>query len=98
MQTVAASAVADALLDIAEGEPRGRATDVAGPDKANLVNLARAFIQRQGQAIDVQADTQSTAAMPEDAMLPGPDARIIGPSFAEWLDSADAAALGAIRT
>jgi hypothetical protein len=38
--------------------------------------------------IAVQADRQSMAAIPEDAMLPGPDARIIGPTFADWLDSA----------
>lgn len=98
VQTVAAAAVADALLEVANKPPQGRGTDVAGPETASLVDLARAFVARHGPALDVQPDTDTMAGTPDDALLAGPDARIVGPTFADWLDSTDAAALGTNRT
>ncbi len=91
VQTVAAAAVADALLEIASRAPQGRAADVAGPETANLVDLARAFVARHGSALDVRPDTATMAGIPDDALIAGPEARIIGPGYAAWLESADAA-------
>jgi hypothetical protein len=48
VQTVAARTVAEVLLELAEGAPSGQATDLTGPQKADLVALARAFVQHRG--------------------------------------------------
>lgn len=36
----------------------------------------------------MQPDTDSMAAMPADALLPGPGATLIGPIYTDWLTSA----------
>ena len=93
VQTVAARTVGQALLDVAEAVPSGRAPDLAGPQEANLVDLARAFVERRSEAITVHPDADSVAGIPPRALLPGNGARIQGPTFEEWLASDDAAAL-----
>ncbi len=93
VQTVAASTVADALLDATGNPPQPRARDVAGPERASLVHLAREFAKHFRLDIDVQPDTHSVAGMPPDALLGGPDASTIGPTFKDWLDSPDADAV-----
>ena len=93
VQTVAARTVAAVLVDLAEGAATGRAPDLAGPEEADLVTLARRLVQRRGKSIQIHPDDDSVAAIPPHAFLPGPGARIEGPTFDEWLDSEDAAAL-----
>ena len=93
VQTVAARTVARVLIELAMGEPRGRAPDLAGPEEADLVDLARRFVARRRLPIEVQADAQSIPGVPPGALLPGDDARIEGPTFGDWLMSEDAAAL-----
>jgi uncharacterized protein YbjT (DUF2867 family) len=93
VQPVAARTVGEVLLGLAEGAPAGRAPDLAGPQQAELVDLARAFVARQGQAITVIPDADSVAGIPSGALLPENGARIQGPTFTEWLASDDAAAL-----
>jgi MFS family permease len=93
VQTVAARTVAQALLELAEAVPVGRAPDLAGPRQAELVALARAFVQHRGEAITVYPDADSVAGIPPRALLPENGARIQGPTFEEWLASDDAAAL-----
>jgi hypothetical protein len=93
VQSVAARTVAAMLLEVAEGAPRGRAPDLAGPQQADLVALARAFVEHRGAAITVAPDTANAAGIPPGALLPDDGARIQGPSFTDWLASDDAAAL-----
>jgi uncharacterized protein YbjT (DUF2867 family) len=93
VQTVAARTVAEVLLELAETAPPGRAPDLAGPQQADLVTLARAFVRHRGEAITVHPDAESVAGIPPDALLPADGARIQGPTFEEWLASDDAAAL-----
>ena len=93
VQTIAARTVGEALLEVAEAVPSGRAPDLAGPQEANLVDLARAFVERRSEAITVHPDADSVAGIPPRALLPGNGARIQGPTFEEWLASDDAAAL-----
>lgn len=40
---------------------------------------------------DWQPRVPDVAGLPDDALLPGEGARIAGPTFAQWLDSDDAA-------
>jgi hypothetical protein len=93
VQTVAARTVAAVLLELATGEPREAVPDLAGPEQADLVDLGRAFVARRGLGISVEADSDSVAGMPPGAMLPGPEARIEGPTFDQWLSSEDAAVI-----
>lgn len=98
VQPVAARTVAGALLELAEAAPSGRAPDLAGPREADFVALARAFVRHRGEEITVDPDSGSVAGIPPGALLPENDARIQGPTFEEWLDSDDAAALAVLLT
>ena len=91
VQTVAARTVAEALVELAEAAPKGRAQELAGPDPASLPDLVRQFVTRRGVSVTVVpvADPE----MPEDVLLPGAGFRAAGPSFSEWLDTDDALAL-----
>jgi uncharacterized protein YbjT (DUF2867 family) len=93
VQTVAVRTVAEALLDVAEQGPAAPAADLAGPEQADLVELARRFVAQRGERIEVVADSETFRGVPRDALLPRQDARIAGPTFEEWLASDDAAAL-----
>ena len=93
VQTVAARTVAATLVELATGAPVGRAPDLAGPEEADLVALASRLVERRGEPIEIEADTESVAGMPRHALLPDDGARIEGPAFEEWLDSEDAAVL-----
>ncbi len=93
VQTVAARTVANVLVEVAEGAPQGRAQDLAGPEKADLVALARRFVEYRGIPIRVRPDAEAVAGIPPDALIPGDKARIAGPTFEEWLTSEDAATL-----
>jgi uncharacterized protein YbjT (DUF2867 family) len=95
VQTVAARTVGRVLVELAEGAPVGRAPDLAGPEEADLVTLARAFVERRGLGITVHPDAESVAGMPPRALLPEGGARIEGPTFDDWLEGEDAAALKA---
>ena len=87
-----AEVIADAVIaDAAESaaEPAG-IIEVAGPREENLAELARMLVARRGTPLTVQeardpadpdAGLQATGGL-----LPGPGARLAGPTFAEWLD------------
>jgi uncharacterized protein YbjT (DUF2867 family) len=91
VQTVAARTVAEVLVELAGAQPIGRAADLAGPDERQLIDLARTFVARRGREIVVEPDVR--AGIPPRALMPGAGARVEPPSFEEWLDGADAAAL-----
>lgn len=83
-------------IDVVTGAgqpPAGRAQDLAGPEPANLVDLARAFAARHAPSLEITADTDTMAGIAPDALLPPADARLEGPTFEQWLTSEDAAAL-----
>ncbi len=88
VQTVAARTVGEVLVEVAAGPPLGRAADLAGPEEADLFDLATEFARRFDLALDLMATEDPS---PPGSRLPGPDARIAGPSFAEWLSTDDAA-------
>jgi uncharacterized protein YbjT (DUF2867 family) len=90
-QIVSARTVAEVIADAAESTaaPAG-IIEVAGPREENLVELARMLAARRGTPVTVQGvrdpadpDAEIQAA---GGLLPGPGARLAGPTFAEWLD------------
>jgi uncharacterized protein YbjT (DUF2867 family) len=90
VQPVAARTVGEVLAEVAEGAPTGRAPELAGPERTNLVDLGRALAKHRHAAITV---LPIDVGIPPGACLPADGARIQGPTFEEWLASEDAAAL-----
>ncbi len=90
-QIVSARTVAEVIADTAESsaEPTG-IIEIAGPREESLVELAKMLATRRGTPVTVQgvrdpadpdAEVRATGGL-----LPGPAARLAGPTFAEWLD------------
>jgi uncharacterized protein YbjT (DUF2867 family) len=91
-QVVAARALADVLAEVlADSEPTGPTLEVAGPRPERLVELARLLVAHRGDSLQV---SESTEFFPEgdvydsDAPLPGPGAKLVGPTYEEWLKAA----------
>jgi len=93
IQPVAARSVAEVLADLAvdpdAATPGLPAVEVAGPQEESFVDLAVELMAARGGAVQVEA-----ASDPSDpdfhlgesgALLPGPDAVIVGPTYSEWL-------------
>lgn len=89
LQTVAARTVGSVLVDIAEGQPAGRSTDLAGPDAADLVALSRKLVEHREVDLVIDPDVAGIEGGCRDAFMPDDSARIAGPAFDEWLASED---------
>jgi uncharacterized protein YbjT (DUF2867 family) len=90
-QPVAARAVAEALAGMV-GEVDGPAvTDVAGPQEESMGDLATRFADHRGLGVRVEevSDPDDPDARLEagGGVLPGPDARRVGPTFERWLEA-----------
>jgi hypothetical protein len=94
-QLVAAGTVAEALADLATGpngaEPGSAIPEIAGPRVERLLDAARLVAARRGRPAQVEetndADDPDRDLFAGDGLLPGPDARLAGPTFEEWLES-----------
>jgi uncharacterized protein YbjT (DUF2867 family) len=96
-QLVAARTVAHALAELATGPESASESsgapilEIAGPREESLVEMARLFAARRGDAVRIEGF--SDPADPDrdlnlnGALLPGPHATLAGPTFEEWLDS-----------
>ncbi len=94
-QLVAARTVAQALADLATdpapGSTRAPIVEIAGPREESLVDMARLLADRRGDPVRIEgvrdpADPDR-ALYETDALLPGPDATLAGPTFEEWLNA-----------
>lgn len=90
-QLVAARTVAEALADLAADpdSASGPTLEVAGPREESLVEAAKLLVARRGDALRIEAvsDPVDGEANESGVLLPGPDARLGGPTFEEWLDA-----------
>lgn len=91
-QLVAAEFVAEALADLVDGAdsaPIGNPiAEVAGPREENLLEAARLLAARRGNGLRVEAGDfldDPEGLYPAGAVLPGPIAKLTGPTFEEWL-------------
>jgi uncharacterized protein YbjT (DUF2867 family) len=87
VQPVAPDDVADVLAELAVGPARGRFVDVAGPDRHDLVDMARRTYQARGRDVKLVPTWSSVfgPSMAGDVLLPADDARITPTTFDEWL-------------
>jgi uncharacterized protein YbjT (DUF2867 family) len=98
-QLIAARTVAEALAKVATDpdlQPSGGSggapiAEIAGPRAESMVEMARLLVSRRGDPVRVEG--VSDPADPDrdlytsGGLLPGPDATVAGPTFAEWLES-----------
>lgn len=90
VQTVAARAVAEVLVELAGSpEPMGQVADVGGPGpSAQLPALVTAALAHEGRrlrVVPVPLVGPARTAVRDGALLPAADARLVGPTFEAWL-------------
>jgi hypothetical protein len=93
-QPVAARNVAEALADLAAGPwpaPGAPIPEIAGPREERLVDMATRFVARRGEPLRIEGVSDPTDPDRDQyeggALLPGPHATLVGPTFDEWLDA-----------
>lgn len=87
-QPVAAREVAARLVELAEGAPAGRVSDVAGPRVERIAELARRYARAAGASgvvVELPLPGAVGRAMRQGGLLPAPDADVRGPAYADWL-------------
>jgi uncharacterized protein YbjT (DUF2867 family) len=83
-QLVAAEAVAEVLADLALAAEAPAISEVAGPREENLAEMARLAVGDELR-VEERSDPTEAELYESGTLLPGPDAILAGPTFAEWL-------------
>jgi uncharacterized protein YbjT (DUF2867 family) len=92
-QIVASRTVAEELAAMAlSGEPEGaRPAEIAGPREEYLPDLAALLAATRGEEVKIEAvsrpDDPDDVLGENGGLLPGPHAKLAGPTFAEWLNA-----------
>jgi uncharacterized protein YbjT (DUF2867 family) len=87
-QLVAARTVAEELVALAVEDDRPGYEEIAGPREERLVEMAKLIDAGVEEADDPNNPDADLFA--DGALLPGPDAILAGPTFADWLDRPEA--------
>jgi uncharacterized protein YbjT (DUF2867 family) len=83
IQPVAVGAMVEVLLAAATG---AEVTEVAGPQLEQLADLSTRYAAHVGDPVSIVAAPVGDAVR-RGILLPGSRARLVGPTFAEWLAS-----------
>jgi uncharacterized protein YbjT (DUF2867 family) len=97
VQTIAARSVGEVLVKVATAAFAESIIEVAGPEPADMLDLARATTAGLGQrmvVVPVRIPGPAGKAMRSGGLLPSPGAHLAGPRFDEWLTGEDLAAAG----
>ena len=90
VQSVAAASVGRFLVESAEADAvPADGVEVAGPDQAWLVDLARSYVRSRGPrtaVVPLRLPGSTGMLMRSGGLLPGSGAHVLGPPFAEWLN------------
>lgn len=97
VQPAAARAVAEVLADLAldpeSTKPGLPPVEIAGPQEENLVDLAIELMAKRGDPVQIQGASDpsdpDTHLNESGALLPGPHAVVVGPTFEQWLDAGE---------
>jgi uncharacterized protein YbjT (DUF2867 family) len=90
-QLVAARAAAERLVEVAlapGAELDGAVVEVGGPREERLADAVRQWLGAGGtgvQVVEVEDPTDPDQLYESGALLPGPGAALVGPTFGEWL-------------
>lgn len=87
-QPIAASEVAVALVDLALGEPQGRAADLAGPQPERMDRMVRAQVRHRGSRrllLPLPMAGRVGRQVRDGGLLPGPGATLGSLTFEQWL-------------
>jgi uncharacterized protein YbjT (DUF2867 family) len=87
---IAAAEVAGALVDLAEGGPAGRAPDLGGPERLEMVDLSRRVSTARGlgrRVVPVRMPGAAGRGLRSGALVPAADGPRGRQTFAEWLAS-----------
>jgi uncharacterized protein YbjT (DUF2867 family) len=82
-QPVATDQIVEVLLALATGAIEGD-TELAGPQRVNLVDQVRALVEHTGADVRVEP-VRAPASLTAGAMLPGDGALVRGPGWDDWL-------------
>lgn len=87
VQPMAAADVADAVAEVAMGEPLRGIRNVAGPDVFRLDELGKATLAAEGDGRPVVTDGSAGmfAAVDGDVLIAGADARLAPTHYEDWL-------------
>ncbi|WP_309117163.1 NAD(P)H-binding protein [Saccharothrix sp.] len=87
VQPVAPGDVAEFLAEVATGSPLGMHPGLAGPERHDLVDMARRTFEAQGRAVRLVPtwDGVFGVEMAGNVLLPMEGARIGGTTFEQWL-------------
>jgi uncharacterized protein YbjT (DUF2867 family) len=90
-QLVAARAVAEELARLALAPDAPVVSEIAGPREESLVAIASLLAARRGDGVRVQGvsdpDDPDSRLLADGALLPGPGAKLAGPTYEAWLDA-----------
>jgi uncharacterized protein YbjT (DUF2867 family) len=92
VQSIAARSVGRCLAEAAVDPPSAQTIEVAGPEPADLVALARQLVRHRGSSLrilPIAVPGRAGRAMRGGALLASSATSLVGPSFAEWLTSDD---------
>lgn len=89
VQPIAPQDVGEILAEVATSSPLGAAIDIAGPDRHDLVDMARRTFTARGQQVRLVPTWHGVfdTSMAGDVLLPGENARLGRISFDDWLAS-----------
>jgi uncharacterized protein YbjT (DUF2867 family) len=92
-QLVSARAVAEEVVELATASDAdfdaAQTIEVAGPREERLSEAARLVAARRGQGLTVEETTDypDIELYESGGALPGPGAKLVGPTFEEWLEA-----------
>lgn len=89
IQPIAARSVAEFLVRSAEQPPSSEVAEIAGPRPEDLVALARATARgnrRHVVVVPIRVPGAAGRAMRRGDLRPGPDAELLGPTYADWAE------------
>lgn len=85
VQPIAADEVAQTLADVATQSPLNGTVEIAGPEVFRLTDIVRAGLDDDPREVVTDPLARYFGnRLDEDTLLPGPDAVIRGPRYAEW--------------
>ncbi|MGD8165701.1 SDR family oxidoreductase [Herbiconiux sp. P16] len=87
-QPIAAAEVAEVLVEVALGEPRGLDRELGGPHEENMADMVRRYLAATGRkrpVLQVPLPGAWGHALRDGTLLTAPGARLGTQTFADWL-------------